>query len=243
VPTPQPKFNSTQAWAEHLVEMLSRGAEGLPEEDLAALKSQLSALTAAPAVTPPADDKQTAVVRRRQDLERLAQALRAAPVVAVDLATSRTDPRAGEVVGVGLACAGEAYYVPSAHRLEGARELLPDQTPPADLAQALGLDRLPLLAHDAKRALRWLRHCAGVNLCFAWDTMLAARLLRSDLPAGLQETACRELDVPDWGLSARELARVQFLPIDRVAAHCGKNARYTLELYQRQQACLDSAGS
>jgi DNA polymerase I-like protein with 3'-5' exonuclease and polymerase domains len=238
VPTPQPKFNSTQAWAGHLVEMLSRGAEGLPEEDLAVLKSQLSALTAAPAVTPPADDKPTAVVRRRQDLERLAQALRAGPVVAVDLATSRRDPRAGEVVGVGLAVDGEAYYVPTGHRLEGTWELLPDQTSPADLAQVLGLDRLPLLAHDAKRALKWLRRCAGVAPSFIWDTMLAACLLHSDLPAGLVVTACRELDVPDWGLSARELARVQYMPIDRAAAHCAKDARYTLELYKRQKACL-----
>ena len=68
--------------------------------------------------------------------------------------------------------------------------------------------------------------------------MLAARLLRSDLPAELKDLAVRELDVPDWGLTKADIERVQFLPIERVARYCAKDCRYTLELYRRQRACL-----
>jgi ribonuclease D len=116
--------------------------------------------------------------------------------------------------------------------------LLPDQFTAPEVAAALGLGRLPLVAHNAKFELKWLRRHAGISPHFVWDTMLVARLLRSDLPSGLKETAVRELDVPDWGLSKEELGRIQFLPIDRVARYCAKDVWYTLQLMRRQQACL-----
>ena len=58
------------------------------------------------------------------------------------------------------------------------------------------------------------------------------------LPAGLKEMATRELDVPDWGLPHADLQRIQYLPIDRVARYCAKDAYYSLDLMRRQQQCL-----
>jgi hypothetical protein len=58
------------------------------------------------------------------------------------------------------------------------------------------------------------------------------------LPADLKTLAGRELDVPDWGLSKAEIKRLQFLPIEVVAAYCAKDCAYALLLYRRQLACL-----
>src|SRR5262249_49173660 len=56
--------------------------------------------------------------------------------------------------------------------------------------------------HNAKFELAWLRRHAGIDPDFAWDTLLAARLLRPDLDAGLKAVAERELDAPAGGPAA-----------------------------------------
>lgn len=235
---PKANFQSTVAWAEGLVAGMARMPDALSEGDLAVLKSQLALFsTTAINATPPCEATVT-IIRCGTDLTRLGQALAHEPVVSIDLETSSLDHRAGEIVGVGFATAAASYYVPTGHRNELTNALLPDQQVVADVAQAVGLSRLPLLAHNAKFELKWLRHHAGQAPRFIWDTMIAARLLRPDLPAGLKETAVRELDVPDWGMAKQELERVQFLPIERVGAYCAKDVRYTLKLYEKQTTCL-----
>ena len=61
--------------------------------------------------------------------------------------------------------------------------------------------------------------------------------------ADLKDLASRVLDVPDWSLCKEEIKATQFLPVERVARYCAKDCRYTLELFWRQQVCLDSATS
>jgi DNA polymerase-1 len=234
---PGKQFMTTVGWAGQLVAALEQLPSALSEADLAVLRAQLAGLAEAPA--PAATDAGLPIiVRGRRELAQLAERLAAAPAVAIDLETVGLDPRGGEVVGVGLAAAAAAYYVPTAHRFADTKDLLPDQLPPAEVAGALRLDRLPLVAHNAKFELKWLRRHASVEPRFIWDTMVAARLLRSDLPAQLKEVAVRELDVADWALPPKELARIQFLPVERVAVYCAKDARYALELYERQKKCL-----
>jgi DNA polymerase-1 len=159
--------------------------------------------------------------------------------VVIDLETSALDPGSGEIVGVGLAMAGGNFYLPVTHRFPETGLLRPGQLPLDVVVRKLDLARLPLIAHNAKFEFRWLRRHAGLACTFAWDTMIAARLLRSDRSAELKDVAARELDVPDWGMTKADIEQVQFLPIERVARYCVKDCRFTLELYWRQQMCAD----
>jgi hypothetical protein len=70
--------------------------------------------------------------------------------------------------------------------------------------------------------------------------MLAARLIRSDLSADLEDLAVRVLDVPGWEFTAAEIKRIQFMPVERVALYCAKDCRYTLQIFEAQQRCLKS---
>jgi hypothetical protein len=224
-------------WARRLIDELP---EDTPAEELALLDSQLRSLAAQAPATDllPPDPTAPHVVRDRKSLKQVAAQVGDADEVVIDLETSSLDPRSGEIVGVGLAAAGANYYLPIGHRFAETGRLRPDQLPLDAVVRDLRLHRLPLVAHNAKFEFRWMRHHAGVSCRFVWDVMLAARLLRSDLPAELKGLALRELDVPDWGLTKADIERVQFLPIERVARYCAKDCRYTLELYWRQRSCL-----
>jgi DNA polymerase I-like protein with 3'-5' exonuclease and polymerase domains len=167
----------------------------------------------------------------------LAVAVAAALEVVIDLETNSLDHRTGEIVGLGLAVDDRAYYVPIAHRGQDGK-LLARQLVLSEVLQALQLHEKPLIAHNAKFELKWLRHHGQADYRFAWDTMLAASLLRSDLPSNLKQVALRELDVPDWGLPQEQIQTVQTLPVDLVAAYCAKDCVYTHNLHQKQQTCL-----
>jgi len=226
------------AWARRALEGLP---DDIPEDERTLLALQVEELAeAAPSASaPPPDPTSPRIVRDRDGLEAVGRLLAESPEVVIDLETSSLDPRAGEIVGLGLAVAGGCFYLPVHHRSEADSLLRPDQLPLDAIVGELPLARLPLVAHNAKFEFRWLRRHAGVACTFIWDVMLAARLQRSDRSAELKDLAARELDVPDWGMTAAEIRRVQFLPIDRVARYCAKDCRYTLELYRRQRSCLD----
>ena len=206
-------------WANALVEEMRQLGKTLPGEELAVLQAQLVDVRREETdqVPTPPDPTLPTIIRDTGLLEQLAQAVCDEPAVAIDLETSSLDHRTGEIVGVGFAVTTGVFYVPTAHRAKENHGMLPDQLPLRKLADAIDFDHIPLVAHNAKFELKWLRHHLGVRLRFAWDTQIAARLLRADKPAGLKELAIRELDVPDWGLTKRELGQIQLLPVDRVA--------------------------
>ena len=108
--------------------------------------------------------------------------------------------------------------------------LRPNQLPLTDVLTALQLRTKTLIAHDAKFELKWLRRHGNVDCDFHWDTMIAARLLRSDLSGDLEKVVVRELDVPEWALPPADLKRLLFLPIETIAARCAKDCRYTFEI-------------
>jgi DNA polymerase I-like protein with 3'-5' exonuclease and polymerase domains len=233
----QPPVTSIADWGQQLLKTM---AGNLPAEDFLLLQGQVDALTqttTAP-VAKPSDTTQLTIVNDADSLATLASALAGATVVAVDLETAGLDPRLGEIVGVGLAVPDATFYVPIAHRIQGSGELRPGQLALTDVLDALRLQDKKLIAHNAKFELKLLRHHGKISCQFIWDTMIAARLLRSDLSADLEKVAVRELDVPDWSLSAADMKRMQFLPIETVATYCGKDCRHALELYRRQLTCL-----
>jgi DNA polymerase I-like protein with 3'-5' exonuclease and polymerase domains len=238
MPDRKEEFADTRTWAASLVARLSQGPDAPPADDLAVLNAQLVAFSTAMTPPPPPDPTVPVVVRDQHGVEELGRALATEAIVALDLETSALDPAAGEIVGIGVAANDATFYIPIAHRLQETGALLPDQLSLGAVVEALGLVGRIFVAHNAKFELRWLRHHTGITPKFAWDTMLAARLLRSDLSADLEEVALRELDVPAWGLSKQEIGRIQLLPIDRVARYCAKDVRYALQLMRRQQQCL-----
>jgi DNA polymerase-1 len=225
------------SWARQLIGELP---EDTPADELALLDSQFRSLAAQVPVAKTLAPDPTApqIIRDRKVLKQIAGLIEDTVEVVIDLETSALDPGTGEIVGVGLATAAGNYYLPVTHRFPESGLLRPDQLPLDVILRELPLARLPLIAHHAKFEFRWLRRHAGVACTFVWDTMLAARLLRSDQSAELKDVAARELDVPDWGMTKADIGRVQILPIERVARYCAKDCRYTLELYWRQRACL-----
>jgi len=224
-------------WALHLVSELP---DDIPDDERALLDGQVRAIIAQAGVADPLPPDPTApqVVRDHKALKRVTGIVGDAAEVVIDIETSSLDPTSGEIVGVGLATEAGNYYLPVNHRFEDSGLLRPDQLPLDVVVRGLGLAGRPLVAHNAKFEFKWLRRHAGVACTFAWDTMIAARLLRSDQSAELKDVAARELDVPDWGMTRVDIERVQFLPVDRVARYCAKDCRYTLEIYRRQRSCL-----
>jgi DNA polymerase I-like protein with 3'-5' exonuclease and polymerase domains len=135
--------------------------------DLAVLRAQTTDLASTPSTPPPPDRTAPEIVRTADALSALATELAVADAVAVDLETAGLDPAAGEIVGVGLAAGDRAWYLPVAHRLADTNELLPDQVPLTTIVMELGLEKLPLVAHNAKFEFKWLRAHAGITPRFA----------------------------------------------------------------------------
>lgn len=222
--------------------LLDGFANNISEADLNALRLQDAALATetpshAEGVSAPVSRARPTLVQTQQQISEMAALLVASDCCAVDLETSDSDARKGVIVGVGFAVDAGVFYTPIAHRDDRGR-LLPDQLTLADVLGKVPLAELKLVAHNAKFEFAWLRKHAGVRCNIVWDTMLAARLLRSDLLADLESVAIRELDVPAWSLPKEEMTLMQHLPIDRVAAYCAKDCRYTLDLYRKQSPCL-----
>jgi DNA polymerase I-like protein with 3'-5' exonuclease and polymerase domains len=178
------------------------------------------------------------IVRDDETLRNLVDAVGLADDIAIDLETSGLDPRRGEIVGIGIAVPDWTFYVPVAHRFDKTNALRPGQIPLLTVLAEVELREKNLIAHNAKFEFKWLRHHGNLNLKFGWDTMIAAKLLRSDLSADLEKVAIRELDVPAWSLPMTDMKRMQLLSIDTVAAYCAKDCWYTLQLFRRQRECL-----
>jgi DNA polymerase I-like protein with 3'-5' exonuclease and polymerase domains len=225
------------AWATGIAATAGRC---LPCADRVLLESQASASTPTGLTidSVPADPTRPVIVRDDSTLRELAEGVAAAAEVAIDLETSSLDYRGGEIVGLGIGLPVGVYYVPVAHRAPADRSLRPDQLALHYVLRHLKLEQRPLVAHNAKFELHWLRHHGAITCCVGWDTMLAARLLRSDQSAELKEVVKRELDVPDWSLTKDEMKQVALLPIDKVARYCAKDVYYTHQLAMWQRQCL-----
>lgn len=223
-------------WAAELVAGL---AGQVSDGEVAILQSQMDELSRAPtkvSITP--DPTVPVIVRDQSTLKQLATAVAEATELVVDIETSDLNHHTGEIVGIGLATGNTTYYIPTAHRFEHGGALRPDQLPLINVLIALQLQGKHLIGHNAKFETKWLGHHGKIRCRFIWDTMIAARLLRSDLPAKLKTVAQRELDVPDWGLTDAEIKRVQVLPIEMIASYCAKDCWHTLLLYRSQKTCL-----
>jgi DNA polymerase-1 len=141
----------------------------------------------APAEVAPAADTTFQLVTDLADVPRILEAVRAAPIVALDTETSDLDPTRADLVGLSLAVGeGRAWYLSFGHQLPDGE--LTDAAPPDNLPP-IGDPRLeplvdllqdaaaPKAGHNIKYDLLVLRR-AGVELAgVSYDSMLASFVL------------------------------------------------------------------
>jgi DNA polymerase-1 len=202
-----------------------------------------------PAPPPTARSEVTETVLDAATLAAVAKALRDAPEIALRLVVAGESPRTDPVVGLALAGAGRAFYVPLAHRYLGA----PAQLDPSALADALRPlveGERPVHTHDRKGASHAL---AQLGLAFrapGMDTELASRLLlptrREHALADVarERIGCELPRDPSGGDAARRSERVpvEGLEIERVGAWLGSCAASIVDLARALERGLQEEG-
>jgi DNA polymerase I-like protein with 3'-5' exonuclease and polymerase domains len=227
-------------WAMQLITDMT---PSLSATEAAILNQQVSVLerpTTSEAAPDKIDPTQPSIIRARRDLDALAAEVAAAADVVINLETSALVPDKGVIVGIGLSLEKTTYYIPAHHRFDDRRQQRrPNQLALVEVLDAIRLSEKALIAHNAKKTMHLLQgHCDMADQ-FVWDTLIAARLLRSDLPAeDLEQLAVRELDVAPWHLPRGEMNRVEVLPIETVAACCAKDCLYTRLLCAKQRGVI-----
>jgi len=171
-------------------------------------------------------------------LERWLAAIQAADLVALDAETTSLDEMRAEIVGVSLCVvAGEAAYIPLAHRYPGA----PEQLPRDEVLSRLKPWLEDPLRHKLGQHIKYDRHVFanhGIEVRgYAHDTMLQSYVLEVHKPHGLASLAERHLGRS--GLSFEDLcgkgaSQVCFDQVDilRAAQYACEDADMTLDVHQ-----------
>jgi len=171
-------------------------------------------------------------------LERWLVRVQAADLVAVDTETTSLDEMRAEIVGISLCVvAGEAAYIPLAHRYPGAPEQLPREQVLLLLKPWLESALHPKLGQHVK----YDRHVFanhGIEVQgYVHDTMLQSYVLEVHKPHGLASLAERHLGRS--GLSFEDLcgkgaSQICFdqVDIERASQYACEDADMTLEVHQ-----------
>ena len=141
------------------------------------------------------------VVTEPSELPLLGRAIELAGRVAIYCATERDEPIAGALVGIALAFADDAVYVPVGHVYLGAPTQLPFDVVRAALSGVLENPAIVKLSSSKKRdVIALAQH--GIQLRgVVFDTMLASYLLDPDLRGfGVREVCLRRyaLELPSF---------------------------------------------
>jgi len=230
----------------------SFGRRPLADAEVRALFSELEfsrLLKELPAPPPTARTERAELVLDAAALGEMAAALRSAPALALRPVLAGPSPRRDPLVGLALAGAGRAFYVPLGHRYLG----VPGQVPAGALAEAIrpALDGArPVHGHDLKALAHAL---AGIGVALdapGVDTELASRLLlptrrEHALPDVARERIASELPRdPSGGDAARKSERVPVdgLEVERVGAWAAQSAAALLDLAPKLEGALASEG-
>ncbi len=202
-----------------------------------------------PAPPPTARAERTEVVLDGAALAAAVKALRAAPEIGLRPVLAGASPRIDRVVGLALAGAGRAFYVPLGHRYLGApaqpaREAVRDALRP--LLEGEG----PVHAHDRKAAAHALAQLGLALRAPGMDTELASRLLlptrREHALADVarERISCELPRDPSGGDAARKSERVPVdgLEVDRVAVWAGACAASLADLAPALERGLEEVG-
>jgi len=187
------------------------------------------------------------VIDQVEQLEELARALRAAPLVAIDAETSSIEPHDAELIGLSLSVEpGSAWYLPFGHRPRGGELAapapvtnLPVLTDPllAPIATLLRDPAVRKAGHNIKYDWQVLRR-AGVELKgVAYDSMLASFLLDPGRRShGIDTLSLELLGRPMRShdeLTGKGKARIPFAEVSVAAAadYCGGDSATVLALH------------
>jgi DNA polymerase-1 len=188
------------------------------------------------------------VVEDPGQLAALAERLRRAPLVGIDVEASSFEARAAEIVGLSLAASPEeVWYLPLAHAAPGGELVgiepvrnLPPLTHPesAPIYDLLTDPQVPKAGHDIKYEWQVLRG-AGVELAgVAYDSMLASFVLDPGRRSHSIDTLCLEhlgrtlqtyQDLAGKGRSEIPFAQVA---VSLAASYCGTDSATVLALQQ-----------
>jgi DNA polymerase I len=141
------------------------------------------------------------VVTDTQELEALATSIEQAGSLELYTASEGDEPIAGELVGVALAFADQAVYVPLAHLYLGAPAMASREAFRAALGPVLENARIEKRTSSKKRDLIALAKLGIVLNGVVFDTMLGSYLCDADLRGhGIRELALRRyaLELPTY---------------------------------------------
>jgi DNA polymerase-1 len=202
-----------------------------------------------PAPPPTPRTEKAEVVLDAAGLAAAVDALRAAPALGVRAVLAGGSPRKDPVVGLALAGAGRAFYVPLAHRYLGAPAQPPREAVRDALRPLLEGDR-PVHAHDRKALAHVLAQLGLALAAPGMDTELASRLLlptrREHALADVarERIGCELPRDPSGGDAARKSERlpVEGLEVERVAAWIGPCAASLVDLVPALERGLEETG-
>jgi DNA polymerase-1 len=178
-------------------------------------------------------------------LQRLAQA----PVFAFDTETTSLDYMQAEVVGVSFAVqAGEAAYLPLAHRYIGAPAQLPREEVLERLRPLLEDPGKPKLGHNLKYDMSVLAN-HGITLSgIRYDTMLESYVLdstatRHDLDSlALKYLGHKTIHYEDVAGKGKGQLRFDQVPVEQAGPYAAEDAEVALRLHQTFWPKLESEG-
>jgi DNA polymerase I len=179
------------------------------------------------------------VVLDESALERWLARLSTAPLFSFDSETTSLDYMEAEIVGLSFALtAGEAAYIPLAHRYPGAPEQLDRERVLARLRSLLEDPSRPKLGHNLKYDMSVLARY-GISLeGIRFDTMLESYVLdstatRHDLDSlALKYLGYQNIRFEDVAGSGRAQIRFDQVPIEKAAPYAAEDAEVALQLHQ-----------
>ena len=170
-------------------------------------------------------------------LDRWVARIESAPLTCFDTETTSLDPMAARLVGLALSVeAGEACYIPLAHRYPGAPDQLGLEATLARLKPWLESERHAKLAQHAKYDCHVLANHGITVRGIAHDTLLASYVLESHQRHDMDSLALRHLgaqtilyeQVAGKGASAIGFDQVS---VERATEYSAEDADVTLQLH------------
>ena len=198
-----------------------------------------SAQNAAKTESKPSIDLKVETVLDQDALQRLAEALSAADVFAVDSETDSLDPQQARLVGLSFALSDDkAWYVPVAHDYLGAPAQLSVDSVTAALGSLLGDESRAKIAQHGKYDMHILRRHGMPLRGVAWDTMLESYVLNATASRHDMDSLARfyldrsTISFKDIAGSGRKQLTFNQIDLDKAAEYAGEDAAITYALHQ-----------
>jgi DNA polymerase-1 len=187
------------------------------------------------------------ILKDAESLERAVSRLRSQRVFAVHVEADRPEPMQASLVGVALAGAGEAFYLPLGHHEAGEPSRLGADSALRLLRPLLEDPGMERVGDDVKTDLVVLRRLGIAIPGLAFDTMLASYLLNPSRRHALEAVATElaGLEVPAYesllGSGAKRVP-ISHIDAERAAALVCPRASAMLALRGRLEAALEHDG-